>query len=370
MLNGPAPAWPGERQRESEMARTSDEKVHVDALVVGSGPVGATVARRLVEAGRKVLMVEAGPKLSERPGAHLKNAIKFQRDIDLFSNIIRGHLHLVSVPPNPKPEITLDPGSFQFDQERFKGFVLNNQNPDQDPRDNLDAAAVTYGVGGMATHWTCATPRQHPSERHTLYSDEEWEKLYAESERLINTRTDAFEHAIRHQIVRTALRNEYPELEGPDQVQNLPLAVERRQDNSQFVHWSGTDTVLGPLADGEHAEPFELRPEHLCRRLIASSDGSRIEAAEVQNTARWETVRVEADQFFVAANAIGTPQLLWASGIRPEPLGRYLTEQPCPSARSCSATSLSKGSKRMPGSPSGCESTRSAPARSGADTDG
>jgi pyranose oxidase len=30
----------------------------------------------------------------------------------------------------------------------------------------------------------------------------------------------------------------------------------------------------------------------------------------------------------VAADAIHTPQLLWASGIRPEPLGRYLTEHP------------------------------------------
>ena len=86
--------------------------------------------------------------------------------------------------------------------------------------------------------------------------------------------------------------------------------------------------MLGPLADGEHADRFDLRPEHLCTRLVRSGDGNRIEYAEVHSLHDWKTIRVEADQFFVAGNAILTPQLLWASGIRPEPLGRYLTEQP------------------------------------------
>ena len=307
----------------------TDETFRVDTLVVGSGPVGSVVARRHVEAGRNVLVVEAGPRYSERPGVHLKNAFVYQRNIDLFASVIRGHLHLVSVPPNLKPEITLDPGSFAFDAQQFRGFVINNQNPEQDPTRNLDAAAVTYGVGGMATHWTCATPRQHPTvERHGYLSDEDWDRLYPQAEELCNTSHDAFAHAIRHQLVLDALRDEYTELKEPYQVQHLPLAVERRTDNPELVRWTGTDHVLGPLADGEHADRFDLRPEHLCTRLVRSGDGGRIEYAEVQSLHDWKTIRVEADQFFVAGNAILTPQLLWASGIRPEPLGRYLTEQP------------------------------------------
>ena len=50
----------------------------------------------------------------------MKNAVMFQRNIDLFANVIRGHLQLVSVPPNVKPEVTLDPGSFAFDLAKFK----------------------------------------------------------------------------------------------------------------------------------------------------------------------------------------------------------------------------------------------------------
>jgi pyranose oxidase len=59
-----------------------------------------------------------------------------------------------------------------------------------------------------------------------------------------------------------------------------------------------------------------------------NGDGSRVEYAEVEDLASSVVLRVEAEHYVVAANAINTPQLLWASGIRPEALGRYLTEQP------------------------------------------
>jgi pyranose oxidase len=304
--------------------------VEVDVLIVGSGPVGATFARKLVEAGRSVFMVDIGSQFSHRPGEHLKNAYQFQRNIDLFASVIRGHLHVLSVPTNNQPVLTLDPGAFRFDEEQFRGFVLNNQNPEQDPAMNLPGAGVTYAVGGMATHWTCATPRHHPTlERSDVYSDEEWDRLYTEGERLLNTHKHEFDNSIRHLVVRETLQEEYPELPEGYGVQNLPLGVERRKDNPELVHWTGTDTVLGPLADGNlDEEPFVLRSQHRCTRLVPGGDGSRIEYAEIQDLREWRTLHVKANTYIVCCNAYLTPQVLYASGIRPEPLGRYLTEQP------------------------------------------
>lgn len=312
------------------MSPESKASIRVDALIVGSGPIGCAFARRLVEAGKSVLMVDAGAKLSTRPGAHLKNALLYQRNIDLFSSVITGHLVVLSSPSSDQPVVTLDPAAFQVDFSKYRGFTFNNQNPDQNPSLNLPAAAASYVVGGMATHWTCATPRQHPSvERTDCIPDEEWGPLYEEAEQLIGTRTDAFEHSVRHQVVRDALISEYSDLAEPHHVQNLPLAVERRHDNPRFVKWSGSDTVLGPLADpGAEERGFTLLDQHLCTGLHLSRDGTRVEFAEIQDLANWKTIRVEADTFVAACGTILTTQLLYQSGIRPEPLGRYLCEQP------------------------------------------
>ena len=51
--------------------------IETDVLIVGTGLVGAVFARRLLENGRKVLMVDAGPQESKLPGQHLKNAYLF-----------------------------------------------------------------------------------------------------------------------------------------------------------------------------------------------------------------------------------------------------------------------------------------------------
>jgi pyranose oxidase len=311
------------------MSPDPDNSISVDAFIVGSGPIGSAFARRLVEAGRRVLVVDAGAKLSDRPGEHLKNAYLYQRNLDMFSSVIRGHLTLLSVPSNDQAVVTLDPAAFQVDRSKYDGFVHNNQNPDQDPNRNLPAAAASYIVGGMATHWTCATPRHHPSvELADCIPTAEWDDLYTQAETLLNTRRDAFEHSIRHQVVREALVTEFRELPEPYAVQNLPLAVERRRDNPRFVRWSGSDTVLGPLADGGHPDTFDLQSQCLCTKLRLSSDGRRVEYAEVQDLANWRTIRVDADLFVIACGAVLTPQLLYASGIRPKPLGRYLCEQP------------------------------------------
>ena len=88
------------------------ELMKVEVLVVGAGPVGSTFARKLVHGGLSVFMIDAGPQLSPRPGWHLKNAFLYQRDVNQFAGVIKGHLHLLSVPTDKSAVPTLDPAAF------------------------------------------------------------------------------------------------------------------------------------------------------------------------------------------------------------------------------------------------------------------
>ncbi|TDV56037.1 GMC oxidoreductase [Actinophytocola oryzae] len=280
----------------------SHQRIEVDVLVVGSGPVGATFARTLVEGGRSVMMVDAGPQLSRRPGEHLKNHFSYQHSHERFGALVRGHLHPLSNPAHDAAE--------------------------RDPMISLDAGVATYAVGGMATHWTGVTPRHHPSvERSDAIAAAEWDQLYGEAEALLDTGTSLTEDAVSHQVVLAALASEYPELPAAYGVRHLPMAARRRTDNPRLVRWTGADTVLGPLADGGRDE-FVLREQHLCRRLVPSADGSWIEYAEIEDQVDWRTLHVTASTYVLACGAVLTPQLLYASGVRPPALGRYLTEQP------------------------------------------
>ena len=56
--------------------------------------------------------------------------------------------------------------------------------------------------------------------------------------------------------------------------------------------------------------------------------GDRAAGVELTNLTSAMTYQVAADYVVVAADALRTPQLLFASGVRPAALGRYFNEHP------------------------------------------
>ena len=90
-------------------------------MVVGSGPLGSTFARKLHEKGRSIFMIDAGARLSKIPGWHLKNSFLYQRNVNQFTGVIDGHLHTLSVPADQSAVPTLDPGAFTVDLSKYKG---------------------------------------------------------------------------------------------------------------------------------------------------------------------------------------------------------------------------------------------------------
>ncbi|MFJ6525574.1 pyranose oxidase [Streptomyces longwoodensis] len=310
-----------------------------DALIIGSGPVGCTFARKLVDAGKHVLMIDAGAQLSRRYGEHLKNSYLFQKNIDLFVSVIKGHLLPLSTATNKEPELTLDPSAFSYDPDKYAGFSMRNQNPEQKKHVNLPAAAATYAVGGMATHWTCAVPRFHPrverrnGEEVYPIDDKKMDELYDEAEALLGRETAVFASSARHLLVKQVLRESGAEFAD---IAELPLAVSERADSAttSAVTWSAADTVLGELADPGHRPPagsFTLLAEHQCIRLELSGSGrhQKVEYAVVRNLRDLrDEIRLRAKTYVVACGAVPTPQLLFNSGVTLPALGRYLTEQP------------------------------------------
>ncbi len=57
------------------------KNVETDVLIIGSGAIGATYARLLVNHGKKVTMIDSGPQRSTRPGWHLLNEFRYQPGI-------------------------------------------------------------------------------------------------------------------------------------------------------------------------------------------------------------------------------------------------------------------------------------------------
>ncbi|PPF89594.1 choline dehydrogenase [Subtercola sp. Z020] len=286
----------------------------VDVAIVGSGPTGAAYARILSESapGATIAMFEAGPVVSDPPGAHVKNIADLEQ---------RGRAQRASQGPSSSAETVTSPGAVKAGQRSGRpGTHLLERGYQAEGEDGLPVAAMSTNVGGMASHWTGACPRPRGSERITFLPD--LDDLFDEAERLLGVTTDAFDGSPFAEIVRSRLAAVVDEGRQPeDRVQRMPLAVHRRDDGN--LVWSGSDVVLG-RASTENPH-FSLFPEALVTRILL--DDGRAAGVSVRDLQTGDTVDIAARFVVVAGDAIRSPQLLWASGIRPEALGRWLNDQ-------------------------------------------
>ncbi|WP_328475298.1 GMC oxidoreductase [Actinoplanes sp. NBC_00393] len=281
-------------------------------LIVGSGPTGATYARKLLESvpGVTVLMVEGGPVVSDPPGMNVKNIADpaEQAAARLASQGRATDSGVSGIPGGVVVEGTVT---------ARQGTFLIGSAAEGSP--GMPAAAAASCVGGQGVHWTCATPRPVGSERIDFLDPREWDEHITEAEKLLHTTRAAFGDSPQASAILELLGKEF----APDgiTVRPLPVAADPREDGT--LRWSGTDVVLAPVLSDPR---FTLRSETLCVRLLR--DGDRVTGAVLRDQRTGAEEEVRADAVVVAADAIRTPQLLWASGIRPDALGRYLTEHP------------------------------------------
>lgn len=287
----------------------------VDIAIVGSGPTASTYARILSEEapGATIAMFEAGPTVSTPPGAHVKNIADPER---------RSQAQRASEGPGAGAETVNSPGAVKSGERRARpGTYLLPEGYAFPGEDGLPVAAMSSNVGGMAAHWTAACPRPGGKERIPFLPD--LEQLLEDADRLLGVTSHAFDGAPFSDLVRERLAAAVDAGREPAyRVRPMPLAVHRRADGG--LVWSGSDVVMGDVT--RENPQFDLFDESLVTRVLVDDDG-RAAGVEVHDRRSGESHQVAARYVVVGADALRTPQLLWASGIRPAALGRYLNDQ-------------------------------------------
>lgn len=291
----------------------------VDVLIVGSGPAGATYARTIGDAvpHARVLMVEVGPVVPGSRGDHTQNMTDEERAAaQLLTQGPDSGIERAAALADIAPGI--DP-SLEFRQTILPGLFFVDPRPELQPGEvGLPAASMASGVGGMGIHWGTSSPRPQQSERIPFLDDTDLDAALDRAEQLLGTTTHPVPGTGLPEAVRAAVAEV---LDGPglNPTRFMPTST-RWEDGS--LRFAGTGAILGELE--QTAPGFELRPETLARRVLVD-DGVAV-GAVLRDVRSGEEYEVRATHVVVCADGLRTPQLLFASGVRPPALGHYLNE--------------------------------------------
>ncbi|WP_342359567.1 GMC oxidoreductase [Terrarubrum flagellatum] len=303
------------------MSGSSRERV--DVVIVGSGPAGAAYARTLADLWPQasILMVEAGPVIADPPGLHVAN-IKDDAARLAAQIASQGPHRHAAYDPITEDEVTLRrQGGHDTSMLRRPGLFRVGDGPIDG--EGFPASHASHNVGGMGSHWFCACPRPDSDERIPFLSREVMDEALTSAEKLLRVSQTQFSDSHIAEPLRNALSALFDEGRSPGRrVQPMPMAINVTEEG---VYRTGSNVILGDLVTAPRAR-FELRPETVCRRILMQD--RRATGVELFSIKSNETYSVDADVVIVAADSLHSPQLLFASGIRPPALGRYLNEHP------------------------------------------
>ncbi len=293
-------------------------------VIVGSGPIGATYAREILENHPTALvtMLEMGPQLTETPGQSVKN---------IADDDARAKARAMSQGPQADEETRAKLG-LPYLQEgtltaRQGTHLIDFGGTGSGHSKSFPMAAVSTNVGGQGAHWTCAVPRPEFSEKIDFIGEDEWETMISRAEVLLRANKTPFSKSPIGAAIRAALKEEFKDISTEKyEPYFLPVSAEELPDGR--MHWGGTDFVFGPLIEKGNplASRFTLKPLTMARKILL--EGNKAVGVLIEDAVTGEQSELRADRVVVAADAMRTPQLLWASGVRPKALGHYLTEHP------------------------------------------
>ncbi len=288
---------------------------HSAVLVIGGGIMGAGVSRLLREAhpDSALTIVDAGTPIGDIVGLHLHDtddeALWSVYNSRVSAGVQALYMGAATTPDIGPTIVGAAPGMYHL-----KAFGADVG--------DLPASAIAWNAGGMGIHWTAATPKPYGVEVFDFGDLAQWAEDLATAQRLLLVEPDPYGPSPARDTVISALDEVFGPVSDPGRhVQPMPMAVSPA-GNGRMLR-TGPSRIFPPLAYGGDPN-LTVLVSTVCVRLLR--DGDRVTGAVLRSTVTGEEKTVTADVVVVCADAVRTPQLLWASGIRPSALGRNLNE--------------------------------------------
>jgi choline dehydrogenase-like flavoprotein len=291
----------------------------VDVVVVGSGLAGATYARVLSELapGASIAIIESGPRLSAKSGLHMRNLTDPQE---------RDSALLLAQGPDPRthtststylPPASATGSSGVTERPGLYRVSLLTKEPD---RSEMPSAALTNCVGGMGVLWRGACPRPLGSEISPLLPQSELDECIEKAYSLLGISPSGIASSVLDEICAFLGRQMDVGVPESSLIRQLPLAASTSDGR---VIWGGTDVLLGDILERPDSN-VSLHARTRCRSVLLDKDQAT--GVELLDLDTRELSQLRAKYVVLAANAFCTPQILYASAIRPNALGRYLND--------------------------------------------
>ncbi len=286
---------------------------NADVLIVGSGIMGSIVARRIREQSpsARIVMVEGGGAIGSTPGTHLHDVAErdlWERYNGRVASGIQGFYAGAEHDTSPAASLAdLEPGL-----HLLTGL---GEGADRMPR-----AAAAWNVGGMGAHWTAAVPSPHGEEVFDFGDPERFARDLRAAQHLLHATSGVLGPTAPGRIVLAELERRYrPRVPSGRPPQSMPMAAFDDATRRRV----GPAVIFPPIGGAPDAR-FHLVDGHLATMVL--HDEHRAYGVRLRRVSDGAEMSVGAASVVVCADAFRTPQLLFASGIRPPALGRHLNE--------------------------------------------
>lgn len=288
-----------------------------DVVVVGAGLMGAGVVARIrtLAPRARIVMVDAGRPIGTRAFQHLHDSTEEDVRAEYLVRVSPGVQGLY-VGPDGGPAIegnALDARPGMYELRKF-GMAA----------DDVPRAALGWNAGGMGVHWTAATPRPWGGEVFDDLSGHPFAQDLATAEELLRVHPDPFGRNEVGDRVSRVLGNRFAPVSAPGRgYQPMPMAVGPASAGHEGPLPRSGPNVLLPRMLEPAGPDFEVLTSTTVQQVV--HDGNRARGVRIRRPDGSEQVLV-ASAVVVAADVVRTPQLLFASQIRPPALGTNLNE--------------------------------------------